>query len=201
MTDAAKKYDRFSGIYDLFESPMEIMAFSKYRKRALGLARGKVLEIGVGTGKNLPYYPPGVEVVGIDVSRGMLEKAEERRKALGLKNVKFLPMDAQNMEFEDSTFDTVISTFVFCTVPDPVKGLKEAYRVLKPGGRAIFLEHMKSNSRLLNVPLYLMEPFIKTLLGTSMLRETQKNIEKAGFRIEKVENLLFDIVRRIIATK
>ncbi|KPU62766.1 methyltransferase type 11 [Thermococcus sp. EP1] len=201
MNTPAKKYDRFSKIYDLFESPMEMRAFSKYRKKALSLAKGKVLEIGIGTGKNLPYYPEGVEVIGIDFSRGMLEKAEKRKKELGLENVKLLYMDAQNMEFDDNTFDTVVSTFVFCTVPDPIKGLKEAYRVLKPGGTAIFLEHMKSNSRLLNIPLYLMEPFIKTLLGTSMLRETQKNIEKAGFKIEKVENLFFDIVRLIIATK
>lgn len=197
----AKKYDRFSKIYDLFESPMEMRAFSKYRKKALSLAKGKVLEIGIGTGKNLPYYPEGVEVIGIDFSRGMLEKAEKRKKELGLENVKLLYMDAQNMELDDNTFDTVVSTFVFCTVPDPIKGLKEAYRVLKPGGTAIFLEHMKSNLRLLNIPLYLMEPFIKTLLGTSMLRETQKNIEKAGFKIEKVENLFFNIVRLIIATK
>ncbi|MBC7094217.1 MULTISPECIES: class I SAM-dependent methyltransferase [Thermococcus] len=197
----AKRYDKFSKIYDIFESPMEMMAFSKYRKKALSLVKGKVLEIGVGTGKNLLYYPPDVEVVGIDFSSGMLEKAEEKRKELGLKNVKLLLMDTQNMEFDDNTFDTVVSTFVFCTVPDPVKGLKEAYRVLKPGGRTIFLEHMKSQSKLLNVPLYLMEPFIKTLLGTSLLRETQKNIEKAGFKIEKVENLFFDIVRLIVATK
>lgn len=197
----AKKYDRFAKIYDLFESPMEMGAFSKYREKALGLAKGKVLEVGVGTGKNLPYYPKDVEVVGIDFSRNMLKKAEERRRKLGLENVRLLYMDAQDLEFEDNTFDTVVSTFVFCTVPDPIKGLKEAYRVLKPGGRAIFLEHMKSESKLLNVPLYLMEPFIRTLLGTSMLRETQKNIERAGFRIEKVENLFYDIVRLIIATK
>ncbi|RLF77020.1 methyltransferase type 11 [Thermococci archaeon] len=201
MNTPAKKYDRFSKIYDLFESPMEMRAFSKYRKKALSLAKGKVLESGIGTGKNLPYYPEGVEVIGIDFSRGMLEKAEKRKKELGLENVKLLYMDAQNMELDDNTFDTVVSTFVFCTVPDPIKGLKEAYRVLKPGGTAIFLEHMKSNLRLLNIPLYLMEPFIKTLLGTSMLRETQKNIEKAGFKIEKVENLFFNIVRLIIATK
>ncbi|ACS90760.1 Ubiquinone/menaquinone biosynthesis methyltransferase [Thermococcus sibiricus MM 739] len=201
IMNPAKRYDKFSKIYDIFESPMEMMAFSKYRKKALSLVKGKVLEIGVGTGKNLLYYPPDVEVVGIDFSSGMLEKAEEKRKELGLKNVKLLLMDTQNMEFDDNTFDTVVSTFVFCTVPDPVKGLKEAYRVLKPGGRTIFLEHMKSQSKLLNVPLYLMEPFIKTLLGTSLLRETQKNIEKAGFKIEKVENLFFDIVRLIVATK
>ncbi|WP_175059844.1 class I SAM-dependent methyltransferase [Thermococcus sp. 2319x1] len=201
MVGTAKKYDRFSKVYDLFESPMEMRAFSKYRKRALSLAKGKVLEVGVGTGKNLPYYPKDVEVIGIDFSRGMLEKAEKRRKELGLENVRLLLMDVQNLEFKDNTFDTVVSTFVFCTVPNPIKGLREVYRVLKPGGKAIFLEHMKSESKLLNVPLYLMEPFIKTLLGTSMLRETQRNIEKTGFKIEWVENLFFDIVRLIVATK
>ncbi|AHF80772.1 class I SAM-dependent methyltransferase [Thermococcus paralvinellae] len=201
MAETAKKYDRFSKIYDSFESLMERRAFSKYRKKALRLAKGKVLEVGVGTGKNLPYYPKGVEVIGIDFSKGMLEKADRRRKELGLENVKLMLMDAQNLEFEDNTFDTVVSTFVFCTVPDPIKGLKEVYRVLKPGGKAIFLEHMKSESKLLNIPLYLMDPITKALVGTSMVRETQKNIEKAGFKIEKVENLFFDIVRLIIATK
>ena len=180
---------------------MERRVFSKYRERALSLIEGKVLEVGVGTGKNLPYYPEGVEVTAIDFSRGMLERAEKKRIELGLKNVELLPMDVQNLEFEDDTFDTVVGTFVFCTVPDPVKGLREVYRVLKPGGKAIFLEHMKSESKLLNVPLYMMEPFIRTLLGTSMLRETQKNIEKAGFKVERVENLFFDVVRLITAKK
>ncbi|WP_258084234.1 class I SAM-dependent methyltransferase [Thermococcus thermotolerans] len=197
----ASRYDRFSKVYDLFESPMERRTFSKYRARALSLAEGKVLEIGVGTGKNLPYYPQNVEVTAIDFSRGMLEKAEKRRRELGLKNVRLLHMDVQNLEFEEDTFDTVVSTFVFCTVPDPIKGLKEAYRVLKPGGKAIFLEHMKSRSKLLNLPLYMMEPFMKTMLGTSMIRETQDNIKKAGFKVERVENLFFDIVKLIIATK
>lgn len=201
LAETAKKYDRFSKIYDSFESLMERRAFSKYRKKALSLAKGKVLEVGVGTGKNLPYYPKDVEVIGIDFSKGMLEKAERRRKELGLENVKLMLMDVQNLEFEDNTFDTIVSTFVFCTVPDPIKGLKEVYRVLKPGGKAIFLEHMKSESKLLNIPLYLMDPITKALVGTSMVREMQKNIEKAGFKIEKVENLFFDIVRLIIATK
>ena len=201
MLKTARKYDRFSRLYDLFEGPMEMEAFSKYRKMVLSFVEGKVLEVGVGTGKNLPYYPEDVEVTGIDFSRGMLKRAEKRRIELGLENVELLPMDVQDLEFDDNTFDTVVSTFVFCTVPDPVKGLREVYRVLKPGGRAIFLEHMKSGSKLLNIPLYMMEPFIRTLLGSSMLRETWNNIGKAGFRIEKAENLFFDIVRLIIAGK
>ncbi|AMQ19621.1 class I SAM-dependent methyltransferase [Thermococcus peptonophilus] len=196
-----EKYDRFSRSYDLFEAPVERGAFSRYRKRALRLAEGKVLEVGVGTGKNFSYYPRNVEVIGVDFSKGTLEKAERRRRELGLKNVRLLHTDVQNLEFEDSTFDTAVSTFVFCTVPDPVKGLREVYRVLKPGGKAIFLEHMKSGSKLLNVPLYMMEPFMMAMTGTSMLRKTPDNIEKSGFQIEKVENLFFDIVRLIIARK
>ena len=197
----ASKYDRFSKVYDLFESPMERRAFSKYRERALGLVKGKVLEVGVGTGKNFQYYPRNVEVIGVDFSRGMLEKAERRGRDLGLKNVRLLHMDVQNLEFEDSIFDTAVSTFVFCTVPDPVKGLREVYRVLKPGGKAIFLEHMKSESKLLNILLYLMDPIMRILTGTSTIRETQRNIKLAGFRIGRVENLFFDIVRIIMATK
>lgn len=197
----AKKYDRFSKVYDFLLNPMEMIGLSKYREKALSLVEGKVLEVGVGTGKNFPYYPRNVEVIGIDFSKGMIEKAEKRKKELGLENVKLLLMDIQNLEFEDSTFDTVVSTFVFCTVPDPIKGLKEVYRVLKNGGKAIFLEHMKSRSKLLNIPLYLMDPITRTLVGTSMVRETQKNIEKAGFKIEKSENLFFDILKLIVATK
>ncbi|AEH24555.1 ubiquinone/menaquinone biosynthesis methyltransferase; (ubiE) [Pyrococcus yayanosii CH1] len=178
MDSTARKYDRFSKIYDIFEIPMETWAFSKYRQKALSLVKGKVLEIGVGTGKNLPYYPAGVEVIGIDISKGMLERAERRRRKLGLDNVKLLLMDVQNLEFEDNTFDTILSTFVFCTVPDPLKGLREAYRVLKPGGKAIFLEHMKSESRLLNIPLYLIDPRTKALVGTSMVGKLKRTLKR-----------------------
>ncbi len=110
-------------------------------------------------------------------------------------------MDIQDLKFKDDTFDTVISTFVFCTVPDPIAGLKEVYRVLKPEGKVIFLEHMKSKYLVLNIFLYFMNIVSTRILGTSMIRETQKNIEQADFTIVSVENKLFDIVRLIIATK
>jgi ubiquinone/menaquinone biosynthesis C-methylase UbiE len=195
------KYDRFSRIYDFIEAPVERRLFSSLRKRAVALARGKVLEVGVGTGKNLPYYPVNVNLTGIDFSKKMLEKAIRRKTELSLNEVKLFEMDVEKMDFKDESFDTVVSTFVFCTVPHPVKGLREVYRVLKRGGTAIFLEHMKSNIFLLNIPLYIMHVFIKPLIGTSMLRETQKNIEKVGFKIKEVQNVYFDIIRLIIAYK
>jgi len=197
----SEKYNRASKNYDLFELPAEKFLFSKIRKKAFRNIHGKILEIGIGTGKNLPYYPYDAEVTGIDFSTGMLGKAEILLSKLNLPNVSLFKMDAQNLMFEDDTFDFVISSFVFCTVPDPLKGLSEAFRVLKPGGTAIFIEHMKSNSFILNLLLNLMNLITVPITGTYMNRETQKNIEKAGFRIESVENYLFDIVRHIRARK
>jgi len=201
MTKTIKKYDIFSRVYDLFERPMEKYLFSSLRKRALAFAIGAVLEVGIGTGKNIPHYLDNVKVTGIDFSRGMLEKAKRKKEKLSLKNVTLLEMDVENMSFQDEFFDTVVSTFVFCTVPYPLKGLQEVYRVLKQGGKAVFLEHMKSNSFFLNIPLYMMNVFTKTLIGTSMIRETQKNIEKVGFKIKDVQNVYSDIVRLIVAGK
>jgi ubiquinone/menaquinone biosynthesis C-methylase UbiE len=196
-----EKYDKASKNYDRFELPAEKLLFSRIRKKAFRSIHGKILEIGIGTGKNMPYYPAGAEVTGIDFSAGMLGKAEILLSKLNLQNVKLVKMDAQELKFADNSFDFVISSFVFCTVPDPMKGLSDAYRVLKPGGTAIFIEHMKSRSFLLNIILNLMNLMTVPMTGTYMNRETQKNIENAGFRIESVENRLFDIVRHIKARK
>ncbi len=198
---AKRKYDRFSMLYDLAETMIERRLFSSLRQKAMWYVHGKVLEVGIGTGKNIPYYPKDVEVVGVDFSRGMLKKAEKKKTDLEREQLTLQEMDVQRMSFDDEIFDTVLSTFVFCTVPDTIKGLKEVYRVLKKGGKAVFLEHMKSNKLLLNIFLFLMNIFSKILLGTSMLRETQKNIEKSGFKIQERHDLLRDIIRLIIVTK
>ncbi len=200
-TRTARKYDRFSIIYDLIELPVEKGLFSSLRKKALASVEGKVLEVGIGTGKNLPYYPPGLALTGIDFSKKMLERAERKKRDLALVKVTLLEMDVEHLGFQDESFDTVVSTFVFCTVPQPLKGLQEVHRVLKRGGLAIFLEHMKSDNLMLNIPLYMMHGFTKTLIGTSMLRETQKNIERAGFLLKEVQKVYFDIVRLIVAAK
>ncbi len=201
MEKTAKKYDRASKTYDFFEMPAEKLLFSRLRKQAFSNISGKILEIGVGTGKNMLYYPSVAEVTAIDFSGGMLDKAMIMKNKLDLSNVNLIKMDAQNLKFANSTFDFVISAFVFCTIPDPVKGLAEAYRVLKPDGKAIFIEHMKSSSLLLNVMLNAMNLITVPMMGTYMNRETQNNIEKAEFRIESVEKHVFDIVRLIVSRK
>jgi ubiquinone/menaquinone biosynthesis C-methylase UbiE len=197
----AKKYSRISNLYDIIEYPIEKFLLQKYREKVISRAQGKILEIGVGTGKNLPYYSRNSELTAIDFSSGMLEIAQRKQKRLNLNHFNLLEMDVQKLSFQDNTFDTIVSTCVFCTVPEPEAGLKELYRVLKPGGKALFLEHMKSNWFIINIHLYLMNVFTKIILGTSMIRETQRNIEKSGFKIISVENLKLDILRFIIATK
>ena len=199
--ETARRYTRIAKLYDLFQWPLELLHLSHLRSEVIAKAEGKILEVGVGTGKNLSYFPYTSDLIGIDFSSGMLNIARRKAAQIGLTHITLIEMDIEAMSFPDNTFDTIISTFVFCTVPHPDKGLHELYRVLKPGGKAIFLEHMKSDSKGLNAILWGMERFSKPLLGTSMLRETQKGIENSGLRILSSQNKVFDILRLIVATK
>lgn len=201
MKGTSEKYDRFSRIYDLVERPVEQKLFAGLRQKALSDAQGRVLEVGIGTGKNIPHYPPDVvEVVGIDFSSGMLLGARDRAAQSPVK-ISLMQMDVERLAFEDESFDTVVSAFVFCTVPHPLQGLQEVYRVLKGEGTAVFLEHMKTESVLVNIPLYMMNVFSRAFTGTSMVRETQKNIETAGFHLREVQRYVYGIVRLMIAGK
>jgi len=192
----AEKYNRMSAVYDLMESPMESFFYSKWRKEALSGLRGMVLEVGVGTGKNLKYYPEDCSVIGIDNSEGMLEKARE--KAEGMKNVTLLLMDAEHLEFPDNSFDYVITTFVLCSIPDPVKALKEMRRVLKPDGEMINIEHMRSSIRWIAASEDFINRFSVDLAGFNVNRKTVENVGKAGFTIKDVKNLAFrDVFRKI----
>ncbi len=193
------RYDRIAPFYDLMEMPMERLLFSALRKRAWERVVGpRVLEIGIGTGKNIPYYPPGLDVVGIDLSEKMLERARRRAAKLGFKG-ELRCMDIQDLAFDSGSFDGVISTFVFCSVPEPIKGLKEALRVLKPGGRAVFLEHVKPGNPLLARVFELLNPFVVRVMGANINRHTVENVEMAGFHLEAVEDLYSDVVKLIVA--
>lgn len=192
------KYNRISAIYDIIESPIELFLYGRWREEALSNLSGKVLEVGVGTGRNLKYYPTGCSVIGIDISAGMLEKA--RKKARGMKNVTLLLMDAENLEFPDNSFDYVVTTFVLCSIPDPVKALKEMRRILKPSGELIALEHMRSSDPLIARIEDFVNPIMFSLIGLDMTRNTVKSIEKAGFTIEEAKSLAFrDVFKKIRA--
>lgn len=195
---AVSKYDRIAPIYEIIDLPLEIFFFRKWRNEALSDLSGKILEVGVGTGRNLKFYPIDCRVIGIDKSTGMLKRARE--KAEGRKNITLYSMDAERLEFPDNSFDYVVTTFVLCTIPDPVKALKEMRRVLKPSGELIALEHVHSNYSFVDCIEHLINPILFFLLGDHTTRHTVKNIEKAGFIITETKKLAFkDVFRKIRA--
>lgn len=199
IMSAASKYNRISPIYELIDLPLEFPFFRRWRKEALSGLSGKVLEIGVGSGRNLKYYSSKAQITGIDNSEGMLEKA--RKKAREMKNVNLFIMDAEHLEFPNNSFDYVIATFVLCTIPDPVKALKEMRRVLKPSGELIALEHLRSSNPIIDLFEHLIDPFLFILLGDHATRNTLKNIEEAGFTVLEAKKLAFNDVFRKIRAK
>jgi len=195
-----KRYNRIAFLYDLMEAPMERLRFTSWRRRLMGRIAGPTaLEVGVGTGKNLIFYPDDVDITAIDLSPRMLERARKRANKLNL-NVNLQEMDVEHLNFADDSFDTVFATFVFCSVPDPIAGLQELRRVCKADGKLLLLEHMRPENFVLGLIFDLLNPMIVRMMGANINRLTTNNIRQAGWQIKAEECLSSDIVRMIEAT-
>lgn len=195
---ARARYDRIAPLYDLMEAGAESGRMAGWRSRLWAQVKGpRVLEAGVGTGKNIPYYPPDVSVTAIDFSPRMLERARQRAEKEG-REVDLRLMDAQHLEFPDGSFDTVVATFVFCSVPDPVQGLRELGRVTNPSGRILLLEHVRPTGLLGNVA-DVANPVVVRVVGANINRRTVENLERTGLVIEDVQDLWRGIVKLIFA--
>lgn len=191
-----KRYNRAAKFYDIIENPMEMMALKKWRIELMKELKGKVLEVGVGTGKNIEHYPPNIDITAIDFSEKMLKKAYEKAVKFD-KKVKLINMDAQNMNFPDNTFDVIFTTCVFCSVPDPILGLKELRRVCKPNGKIIMVEHVRSEKKVLGVIMDILNPIVVNTYGANINRKTLDNVNNAGFINVSSINLYSDIVKKI----
>lgn len=198
---AIKRYNRIAPLYDVMEGFAEAFGYAKWRRLLWSKAEGvDILEVGVGTGKNFPYYPSGAEVTAVDFSEGMLERAKVKSDRNKVK-VRLRQMDVQNLELEDDSFDTVIASFVFCSVPDPVRGLEEIRRVCRPGGKVILLEHVLSANRVLGWLMKLANPLTVRMMGANINRRTVDNAARSGLTVEKVTDLGVGIFKLIEARK
>lgn len=177
-------------LYDTFMYPLEKARLSRFRKRLLGYAQGEVLEIGAGTGVNLKYLPFSKidRYVGLDLNIKPLLMPDEVHVRKQSFTYEFIDGNVEELPFEDDSFDTVVFTLVFCSVHNPLKGLQEIHRVLKPRGRLIFIEHILPNKPVLRPMFELMTPYWSAVAENCHLnRDTVPLIKFAGFKVLREE--------------
>jgi ubiquinone/menaquinone biosynthesis C-methylase UbiE len=189
----APSYDRSMDIF-------ERLLFQGAREWACDHLEGDVLEIAIGTGRNMPLYPQGVRITGIELSEEMLALARRRAQQLGTA-VELHAGDAQNLPFADSSFDTVLITFALCTIPDERRALAEAFRVLRPSGRLVTVEHVRSPVGAVRAIQRMLDPLAVRFAADHLTREPLDHLAAVGFQIDTVERLKLGIAERVSARK
>jgi len=177
-----KRYDRIAPYFDRLEGMMEKMMFGDLRTRIWEQVSGdNILEVGVGTGKNFAYYPKGKILQAIDFSPVMLQQAKKKREQLKL-SVDLKQMDVEALAYPDNSFDCIVATFLFCSVPHPKQGFLELKRVCKPNGRIVLLEHVLSSNSFIASIMHLLNPIVVRLFGANINRKTVQTIQQCGFK-------------------
>ncbi|MDY6941571.1 MAG: class I SAM-dependent methyltransferase [Pseudomonadota bacterium] len=199
-TATRNKWDRASATFDFMCGIGADKRWGYYKRQLYSkMGGGKILFLAVGTGLDIAFFPPGKDIVGIDISPKMLTHAAERVAAYP-GTMEALEMDVHEMSFEDETFDQVFTSCTFCSVPRPVEGLRSLKRVLKPGGELHMFEHTGSKYFPFNVMMDVMTPLSRRV-GPDMNRDTVANVKAAGFEVTEVNNVFLDVVRTISAVK
>jgi ubiquinone/menaquinone biosynthesis C-methylase UbiE len=196
--ELTEKYDRFARWYDWVEGMPNLLGLGRLRHQVLQEASGKVLEVAVGTGKNLSYYPPKCRIIAVDLSSEMLNIARIRAAKLSV-NVSVLLADAEALPFSDESFDTVVSSLSTCTFPDPVAALTEMARVCRPEGKVLLLEHGRSDREWLGRWQDRHADRFAEPLGCHWNREPLELVRQASLNVNKAQRVFFGILNQIEA--
>ena len=179
----------FPNFYDVAMKPLEATRFKKVRTEMVKTAAGRVLEIGSGTGINFPYYLHATEVVAIEPNPKMSIRGVKRMKKAYVP-IKLYEVSAEALPFDDDTFDTVVATLVFCTIPDPVKALAEIQRVSRPGATLLFFEHVRMNQPILGKTQDVLNPLWNKLCdGCHLNRDTLALLKASGIQVTTIDTL------------
>lgn len=193
-------FDASAAQYDKGMAFTEKLFFGDGRAWACSQARGKVLEMAIGTGLNLPFYPADIEITGIEISPAMVEVARHRAQSLG-RQVELVIGDAQTLPFPDQSFDSVVCTIALCSIPDERQAVAEAWRVLRPGGCFVALEHVRSPNIIIRGLERMLESYTVRTQADHLLREPVETVQTVGFSIEYLKRQKLGIVERLIARK
>lgn len=191
-----RKWDLASRSFDLL-SFAEARRFGPHKRRLFSQIRGATLMVAAGTGNDFQFFPPGRDIVAIDISPKMLDRAAEKAAAYD-GAIRLHEMDVCELAFGDASFDTVVTVCTFCSVPRPIAGLRELRRVLRPDGQLLMFEHVRSKIGPLGIYLDFLTRYTRRY-GPDLNRDTLGNVERAGFWIRREENVYLDIVKIIEA--
>ena len=193
-------WDKQAGRYDRAMNFWDRHLFGDSRPWACGRAVGEVLEVAVGTGRNLPFYPDGTRLTGVDWSAAMLGIARRRAADLG-RAADLRQGDAQALDFPDSSFDTVLCALGLCAIPDDRRAVTEMARVLRPGGRLLLVDHVAASAAALRGVQWLYERITIPLAGEHFRRRPLVYVRELGFDVEEAERFRLGVVERVSARK
>lgn len=197
---ALRVWQRSAPTYDRQLAWFERTQLAGGREWLAARASGRILEVAVGTGLDLPHYPPGADLTGVDLSPAMLAQATARARDLGLV-AELRVADAQRLPFDDGAFDTVVCALGLCTIPDPAAAIAEMRRVLRPGGRLLLLDHVASTVPPLFALQWLVERITIATSGEHFTRRQLPLVVAAGFEVVETERLRAGVVERIHARR
>jgi ubiquinone/menaquinone biosynthesis C-methylase UbiE len=173
--------------------------YGERKREWFSRSAGRTLLVAVGTGLDFQYFSSEQNVVGIDISSKMLEKAKGKLN-VNTSDIELVRADVQMLGFADNSFDSVVTSCTFCSVPDPILGLEELKRIMKPGGKLLMFEHVRSNIFWMG-PMMDLLTYVTRKVGPDLNRRTKENVIRAGFKLKQEINIYLDMVKLFEATK